>query len=114
MFITKISLSYFFLIIGIIAIVFYVYFKFLIIKSSPNNKDNEKILGNMKDVSRWLDKNTKMSYISLFWAIVSIIAFIFLKFYYTAGLISIIFPFLYLALIVISIILFLPKNKITS
>lgn len=59
MFITKISLSYFFLIIGIIAIVFYVYFKFLIIKSSPNNKDNEKILGNMKDVSRWLDKTQK-------------------------------------------------------
>lgn len=114
MYITKISLSYFFLGIGVIAIIFYVYFKFITIKTSSDSKDKDKILGNMKDVDAWRDRNTKMSYLSLFWAIISILAFIFLKFYYGAGLLSILLPFIYLALIVVSIVLFLPKKKITG
>lgn len=114
MYITKISLSYFFLGIGIIAAIFYVYFKFITIKTSSESKDKDKIVGNMKDFESWRDRNNKMSYLSLFWAVISILTFIFLKFYYRAGLLSIFFPFIYLAVIIVSVILFLPKKKIAG
>ena len=106
MYLTKNSLSYFFLCIGIIAIIFYAYFKFITIKTSPNGNDKDKIVGEMKDIESWRYRNIVMGYLSLFWGIISILAFIFLKFYYKAGLLSILLPFIYFALIVISIVLF--------
>ena len=109
---TKISVSYFFLGIGILAIIFYVYFKMLSIRTSPSSDNRDKIIGDMKDVDSWTEKNKRMEYLSLAWAIISIGIFAFLKFYYTAGLISALFPFIYLALIVISIMLFMPKKRV--
>ena len=108
--ITSISLSYVFLGITIITIGFFLYFKTLLIKTSKNNDSRDKIIGNMKDPISWTHKNNIMSFISLFWAIVSLAIFIYLKFFFAAGLISIIYPFIYLALISASLILIRTKK----
>lgn len=109
--ITRTSISYFFLGVGLIAIISYVYFKMLSIKSDPKSKDRDKIVGKMKDVDLWDEKNKRMEYLSLGWAVISIALFAFFKFFYTTGLISIIFPFVYIAIVAASIILFMPKKK---
>lgn len=109
---TKASISYFFLAIGLIAIAFYAYFKVLSIKSSPNSSNRDKIIGEMKDVDTWIEKNKRMEYVALFWAVVSVAIFAFLKYFYTAPLLSIFFPFIYIALIVISSMMFMPKKRV--
>ncbi|MBU5484873.1 hypothetical protein KQI86_11050 [Clostridium sp. MSJ-11] len=111
--ITRISFSYFFLGVGLLSIVFYVYFKMLSIKSDPKSKDRKKVIGEMKDVALWTEKNKMMEYLSLGWAVISIALFAFFKFFYTTtGLISIIFPFVYIAMIAASVMLFMPKKKV--
>jgi hypothetical protein len=37
-----------------------------VVKTEPNNKSKEKIIGTMKNPDIWRDKNTKMSYVSAF------------------------------------------------
>lgn len=106
MFITSISLSYVFLIIGVISLIFFLYFKFITSSTSEESHRRDKILGNMKDPESWRETNNRMGYVSLFWFIVSIAAFIYLKFFLQASLISIIIPFTYIALIIISSFLF--------
>jgi len=110
MLITSISLSYVFLGIAIITIGFFLYFKTLLIKTSKHNESRDKIIGNMKDPISWTHKNNIMSYISLFWAIISLAIFIYLKFYFAAGLVSIIYPFIYFALIAASLLLIRTKK----
>ena len=111
MLITSISLSYFFLGVFIIAIGFSLYFKALVINTSPDSKKREKILGDMKDPISWRDRNNKMAYLAMFWSAISLILFIYLKFFYNANLISIIYLFVYLALIAVSTILFGGRRK---
>ncbi|MCT8977332.1 hypothetical protein N4T77_12045 [Clostridium sp. CX1] len=110
MYLPSISLSYFFLAVAIIAIAAYLYFRLLIVKSSPDNSNREKIIGNMKDPESWRERNRKMSYVCIFWFVVSIAAFAYLKFLYSVALIPIIYLIIYAVLIVLSLIFF-PRTK---
>ncbi|WP_055667371.1 hypothetical protein [Desnuesiella massiliensis] len=112
--ITSISMSYFFLVVGVLSLIFFIYFKFIVIKTSSHSDNRSKIVGNMKDPDSWRNSNNKMSYVSLFWAIVSIGAFIYLKFFISATLISIFIPFIYLAAIIISSFIFSSKKHKAS
>ncbi|MGH4118695.1 hypothetical protein [Clostridium sp.] len=112
--ITSISLSYVFLGIFIIALIFFLYYKFIVINTGEKSKRRDKIIGSMKDPDNWRDRNNKMAYVSLFWTIISISVFIYLKFFHTAGLISIIYVFVYLTVIVVSVSLFLTQNKVVA
>jgi hypothetical protein len=111
MYITSISLSYALLGATIIACGFFIYFKTLVIKTGDTKETKNKILGKMKEPEAWRNKNNKMSYVSLFWTIVSLLLFIYLKFFYTANLVSILYIFAYIALIVITTALTGVKNK---
>jgi len=102
MYITSISLSYVFLGAAIIACCFFVYFKTLIIKISGTKEIKDEVLGKMKEPEAWRNKNNKMSYVSLFWTVISLLLFIYLKFFYTISLVSIFYIFAYIALIVIT------------
>ncbi len=104
--ITSISLSYLFLSISIISIAFYLYFKLLVTKTSSDSTTRKEIIGKMKDPDSWRHRNKNMSYVSLFWAVVSLAIFIWLKYFYTAGLVPIMYTFIYLALIAVSIAVF--------
>lgn len=108
--ITTISLSYFFFVIFIVSAIFAIYFKLIVIKSAPGNSQRDKIIGKMKDPDTWRYKNNTLAYISIFWSVVSLLIFAYLKFYYTAGLVSTIYLFLYLAVIAISIFLVATKH----
>lgn len=110
--ITSISLSYIFLAISIIEFVFFLYYIFLVTNTGANSKRRDKIIGSMKDPDHWRARNNKMAYLSLFWSILSVIAFIYLKFFFKSGLVSIIYVFVYLALIAVSVSLFLNQNKV--
>ncbi|EJO5346571.1 hypothetical protein NRP93_000622 [Clostridium botulinum] len=109
--ITSISLSYFFLGICLISLAFFIYFKILTNNSSKENNKNEKIVGDMKNPKTWLNKNTRMSYISLFWAIISLCVFIYLKFFTIPTIISILYVVGYIFLIVISVLIAGVKHK---
>ncbi len=111
---TSMSLSYMFIGVSIVAFIFFLYYKYLVINTGTESKKRGKIIGSMKDPDHWRARNNKMAFISLFWAIISIIAFIYLKFFNQSGLISIIYVFIYAALIVISIAVFLKQNKIVA
>lgn len=106
MYLTSISLSYLFLGVAIATIAAYLYFKLLVIKSNPQNENREKIIGNMKDAITWRERNKRMSLVCLFWSIVSIIAFVVLKFLYPATLISLTFLVIYVVVILLSIVFF--------
>ena len=108
------SLSYVFFAISIVAFIFFLYYKFLVINTGATSKRRDKIIGSMKDPDQWRHRNNIMAFVSLFWAIVSQAAFIYLKFFYTSGLISIILVFVYLAVIVLSISIFLKQNKLVE
>lgn len=108
------SSSYLFLGISIISLLFFLYYKFLVVNTGDTSKRRDKIIGSMKDPDNWRDRNNKMSYVSLFWAIISIAIFIYLKFFRTAGLISIIYVFIYSAVIVLSVSVFLKQNKMVA
>jgi hypothetical protein len=102
MLVTGISLSYAFLGLAIIALIFFIYFKVLVTKSSPDQPGNEAIIGAMKNPETWRYRNNRMAYLSLFWTLVSAGAFAFLRFYYPTALISIMIPFAYIGLIAVS------------
>ena len=112
--ITSFSLAYIFLGISIIAFVFFLYYKFLVINTGAKSKRRDKIIGSMKDPDNWRHRNNIMAFVSLFWAFISQFVFIFLKFFYSSGLVSIIYVFIYLAVVVLSISFFIKKNKVTS
>lgn len=114
MYITSISISYVFLGVTLISVAFAVYFKTLVIKTSPNKNTREKILGNMKDPITWRHKNNIASYVALFWTILSLCLFIYFKFFYVASLISIYYLYIYAALIVISLFYFISRKKLAS
>lgn len=102
MFVTSISFSYFFLGIALISLLFCIYHKTLVVKTSPDNKSRDKIIGEMKDPISWRKKNNMIGNISIFWCLASLALFIYFKFFFTAGLISIYYVFIYIALIAIS------------
>jgi hypothetical protein len=114
MLVSSISLSYVFFGVGAIALIFFLYFKVLVVKSSPNSSSRESILGDMKDPDGWRNSNNKMGYLFLFWAILSIGVFIYLKFFYEATLISIIIPFIYVGLVAVSASFFGSRRKNTA
>ena len=112
--ITSISLSYVFFAISIIELIFFLYYKFLVINTGEKSKRRSKIIGSMKDPEDWRRRNNIMAFVSLFWAIISIIAFTYLKFFSKAGLVSIVYVFVFIALIVLSISIFLKQNKVVG
>ena len=112
--ITSMSLSYIFLGISIISFMFFFYYKYLVVNTGDNSKRRDKIIGSMKDPEDWRGRNNKMAYVSLFWTIISIIVFIYLKFFFQSGLISIIYVFVYLVAVVLSVSLFLKQNKVVG
>ena len=101
-----------FLFVSIVEFIFFLYYKFVVINTGSKSKKRDKIIGTMKDPEHWRTRNNIIAFISLFWSFVSIIAFIYLKFFYTTGLLSIVYIFIYAALIVISVSLFMRKNKV--
>lgn len=109
--ITSFSLSYLFLGIFFISLIFFIYFKVLVVKTEPDSKSNKKIIGTMKNPDIWRDKNNKMSYVSALWTVLSLILFIYFKFFYKAGLVNIIYFFVYIAVIILSVVLFGVKNN---
>lgn len=112
MYFTSSSLSYIFLSMSLIGFAFFLYFKSLVIKTTPNNSNRDKIIGTMKDPDTWRYKNSMMANLSIFWAIVSLGVFVYLKFFYKLGLISMIYFFIYLAGEVISIAYFSSIRKL--
>jgi len=103
-----------FLFVSIIEFIFFLYYKFVVINTGAKSKRRGKIIGTMKDPEHWRTRNNIIAFISLFWSLLSIIAFIYLKFFYTTGLLSIVYIFIYATLIVISVSLFMRKNKVVS
>jgi len=112
--ITSISLSYALLGATLIACSFFIYFKTLVIKTGSGKDSKEKIIGTMKQPEVWRNRNNKMSYLSLFWTVVSLSLFVYLKFFHTSGLISILYIFAYIALIVISTALGRVKDRASN
>ncbi len=108
MFVTSISISYLFLGVFIISLGFSLYFKILVINTKPGNLRREKIIGSMKDPITWRKKNNYMSYLSIFWSAISLGLFIYFKYFYKAGLVNLIYIFIYIGIVTISI-LFLGK-----
>lgn len=111
---TSHSLSYLFLAVAVISFSFFIYFKVVVSNTSENSSKKEKIIGNMKHSDEWRRRNNKMSYVFLFWSIVSLLIFIYLKFYYGLGLVSGIYVIAYLVLIVISASAAGMRRKSTS
>lgn len=103
--VTSISLSYLFLGICLISLSFFIYFKILTSNSSKKDEKSEKIVGNMKDPETWMNRNNRMAYVSLFWSIVSLAIFIYLKFFTMPTIISILYVIGYIFLIVISVVI---------
>lgn len=98
--------------VSIIEFIFFLYYKFLVINTGAKSKRRENIIGTMKDPEHWRNRNNIIAFISLFWALISIIAFIYLKFFFTTGLLSIVYVFIYIAVIVLSVSVFIKKNKV--
>lgn len=115
MYLTSISLSYFFLTVGILSAALYVYFKVLVVKTNPQRDSRHKILGDMKDPDSWIQRNKRMCYLSLFWAVVSILLFAILKFSYPMKLISTMYLIIYTIIVILSIAFFArAKNKVSA
>lgn len=108
---TSSSLSYLFLVIAAFCLLFLFYFKILVMNTAEQSKRKDKIIGNMKDPDAWRNRNNKMSYVFLFWTIVSFLVFVYLKYFFGLGLISAIYVIAYLAVMVISISFFGMKRK---
>lgn len=101
-----------FFIVSIIEFIFFLYYKFLVINTGTKSKRRNNIVGTMKDPENWRNRNNIIAFISLFWALISIITFIYLKFFYVTGLLSIIYVFIYIVAIVLSVSIFIKKNKV--
>lgn len=111
MYMTSSSLAYVFLGITILAFAFSLYFKTLVIRTKPNSYSRDKIIGNMKNPDAWRISNSRMGNFSLFWAILSLIVFIYLRFYYGIGLVNSVYVFGYLAVAIISAIFILSSLR---
>lgn len=114
MFVTSISFSYFFLGIALISLIFCIYYKAIVVKTSPDNKSRDKIIGKMKDPISWRNKNNIVGNISIFWCLFSLALFIYFKFFFTLGLISIYYVFIYVGVIAISMFFINGASKKTS
>lgn len=101
-----------FFVVSIIEFIFFLYYKFLVINTGAKSKRRENIIGTMKDPEHWRNRNNIIAYISLFWSLVSIFAFVYLKFFNAARLLSIVYVFIYIAVIVLSVLVFIYKNKV--
>ncbi|MPQ32797.1 hypothetical protein E4V42_15305 [Clostridium estertheticum] len=112
--ITSVSLSYMFFVVSIIEFIFFLYYKFLVINTGAKSKRRENIIGTMKNPEHWRKRNNIIAFISLFWSLISIFAFIYLKFFYATHLLSIVYVFIYIAAIVLSVFVFIKKNKIVT
>ncbi|MBU3172675.1 hypothetical protein [Clostridium estertheticum] len=112
--ITSVSLSYIFFVVSIIEFIFFLYYKFLVINTGAKSKRRENIIGTMKDPEHWRKRNNIIAFISLFWSLISIFAFIYLKFFHATHLLSIVYVFIYIAAIVLSVFVFIKKNKIVT
>lgn len=108
--ITTISLSYLFLIIAVLDLIFFIYFKLIVSASSKENGKKNKITGKMKNPEEWLKRNSKMSYVWLFWSVVSLFLFVYLKFFITPSLVSIFYIIGYAIALILSVIIFGIKN----
>ena len=110
--ITTISSAYIFLAIFAVEFISFLYYIFLVGNTRANSEKRSKIIGTMKDPEDWRRRNNIMAYICLFWSIVSIIAFIYLKFFSKSPLISIVYVFGFLALIVVTVSVFLKHTRL--
>lgn len=111
MYITSISLTYLFIITAIVFLLFSLYFKIIYVKTSPDNKSRNKIIGSIKDPITWRKKNNIMSYISLFWSFIYTLAFIYFKFFSNAKLVSTIYMFIFAGLTAASFLFVKFGNK---
>lgn len=111
MYMTSSSLAYVFLGISLIALVFFIYFKSLVIKTKPDSTARDKIIGNMKNPDQWRASNSRLAIFSLFWSVTSLIVFIYLRFYYGIGLVNSLYMFAYIAVAVVSAIFILNSLK---
>lgn len=114
MYISSISLSYLFFAICAITFIVFLYFKFLVMNTSDKSSKRTKIIGNMKNPDKWRKDNNKMAFISLFWSIISLGVFVYLKFFFGIKLVSIIYPFAYLAMVVAILLFFIMRRKTTT
>lgn len=111
MYVTSTSLSYIFLGMFLIALAFFLYFKSLVVKTNSQSSSRKRIVGNMHNPEEWRHKNSNMSNLAGFWGVLSLILFIYLKFFYAAGLINMSYLIIYLAIEVISVIFFGIRRK---
>jgi hypothetical protein len=108
---TSISLSYFFLILSAFCLIFFIYFKILVMNTAENRKHKANIIGPMKNPDAWRKTNNKMSHIFLFWTIISFLSFVYIKYFFGVGLISSIYIIVFLGIMIVSIGLFGLKRK---
>lgn len=108
---TSISLSYYFLILGLLFLIAFFYFKVIFIKTDDKNSSRDKIIGTMKDPKQWRSKNNFMSYICIFWFLVSIAIFTYMKYFTYPKLISGIYLIIFACVSIVSVILPLLFNK---
>lgn len=108
---TSSALSYLFIAIAVIDLIFVFYFKVLVMNTSENSSKRKNIIGSMKDPDDWRSRNNRMSYIFLFWCIASFAVFVYLKYFFGTGLVSAIYVIGFLAAMVISIALFGIRRK---
>lgn len=114
MYISSVSFSYFTLVISMISFFFAVYFKTLVMKTSPDSKTREKIIGSMKDPLTWRKMNNTAGNLSIFWCLVSMIFFIYFKFLFVYSVIYIYYAFAYIAAIGLSMLFIKSKDKYTA
>lgn len=79
--------------------------------TSDHSKHKKNIIGSMKNPDIWRKNNNRMSYIFLFWTIISFLVFAYLKYFFGNGLISTIYVISFLVAMVISIGLFGVRRK---
>lgn len=111
MYISSVSFSYFLLGISIISLAFSIYFKTLVMKTSPDNPARSKIIGDMKDPISWRKGNSIAGIIAIFWCLLSLFFFIYFKFMFVYNMVYIYLPIIYIALIAISLFFIKLKDK---
>lgn len=109
--VTSISLSYVFMGVGVILLIAFLYFRVIVAKSADGKPSHDRIVGSMKHPDTWRNKNNSASYVSLFWAVLSIGIFIYLKYYLGSTVIPIWYLFVYAAAIIISYAIFGGKRE---
>jgi len=112
--IKSVSLAYIFLGISIISLLISLYLKIIVIKTSPGRKDRNRIIGDIKDPITWREGYNTRSYIFIFWSTISLLIFIYLKFFDTEIIISTVYLFVYICILIISVLLSIIRVKATS